>query len=56
MLLPAMSGSRALTAVTRDGQPVAFTIQQIKGVTYAVFASSPGAYTVTVCTRQHRDR
>ena len=50
MLLPATSGHRVVTGVTRNGQPVTFTLEDIKGVTYAVFASSPGAYAVQYAT------
>ena len=47
MLLPAAQGNHVVTGVLRNGAPVAFSIQQLKGATYAVFSSAPGAYTVT---------
>ncbi len=47
MLVPAAQDSHIVTSVLRNGAPVAFSIQQLKGVAYAVFGSAPGAYTVT---------
>jgi hypothetical protein len=44
MLLPSFSSDRVVTAIRRDAQPIPFTLQQIKGVNYAVFAAVPGAY------------
>ena len=41
MLLPAASGNRVVTAVTRNGQPIAFTLQRVKGLDYAIFHRLP---------------
>ncbi len=43
-LLPAGFGGRFLTALTRNGSPVAFSVQTIKGVAYATFNSAAGDY------------
>jgi hypothetical protein len=47
LLLPSASGNRIATSVTRDGQPVSFTIERTKGVNYIRFSSGTGAYSVT---------
>jgi hypothetical protein len=43
-MLPAASGGRTLTTVTRDGSPVTFTTRTVKGITWAVFPALPGSY------------
>jgi hypothetical protein len=45
-LLPATSGSRILSGVSRNGQPIAFTLETLKGMNYARFDSPSGAYSV----------
>jgi hypothetical protein len=44
---PAGKGFGPVSGITLDGAPVPFTMQTIKGVSYAVFAASAGAYEVT---------
>ena len=47
-MLPMTSADGAvLTSITRSSSNVAFTTETIKGVSYAVFDSSSGAYTAT---------
>jgi hypothetical protein len=46
MLIPAASGNRFVTGVTRDGQAIGFTLKTVKGVNYAVFDASAGQYAV----------
>jgi hypothetical protein len=46
-MVPTASASGTLTAVTRDGTPVTFETQTIKGLSYAVFTAQAGAYQVT---------
>ena len=46
-MVPATFGGRALQAMTRDGAPVTFTRETIKGVAYATFPASIGAYTAS---------
>ena len=43
-MLPAQNGSLSLQSLTRGGSPVTFTVETIKGVSYARFAASSGAY------------
>ena len=43
-LLPAQNGNLSLQSLTRGGTPVSFTVETIKGVSYARFAASSGAY------------
>ena len=45
-LVPPAAGFGAITGVTVDGASVPFTIQTIKGVSYAAFAAGTGAYQV----------
>ena len=45
-LLPYSSGG-PLQSIARDGTPVAFTVQTIKGTTYARFPAETGAYVAT---------
>jgi hypothetical protein len=46
-MVPATFGGKALAAMTRDGSPVTYTRETIKGVDYAFFAAGAGAYTAT---------
>ena len=46
-MLPASGPTGALQAIARDGQPVAFATQTIKGITYATFPADAGAYVAT---------
>jgi hypothetical protein len=46
-LLPMSSTAGTLTAVTMGGNPVPWTAQKIKGISYAVFAAGSGTYTAT---------
>ncbi len=46
-LLPTQSLGGSLSTLTRAGTAVTFTRQTIKGVEYAVFAATAGAYTAT---------
>jgi Domain of unknown function (DUF4082)/Bacterial Ig-like domain/Bacterial Ig domain/Purple acid Phosphatase, N-terminal domain len=46
-MVPAVFGGQALQAMTRDGAPVSFTREVIKGVDYAFFAAGAGNYTAT---------
>jgi hypothetical protein len=45
LMLPAASGLDNLVALTRNGAPVSFTVQTIKGRSYATFLAQGGAYT-----------
>jgi hypothetical protein len=49
-MLPMDGGTGSLTTLTRDGSPVSLTQREVKGVTYAVFAGTPGAYSATYAT------
>ena len=46
-MVPASFGGRAVQAMTRDGAPLSFTREVIKGVDYAFFAATAGNYTAT---------
>jgi hypothetical protein len=46
-MLPVASTSGSLTALKLSGQPVTFSTQTIKGVQYAFFNASAGAYVAT---------
>ena len=46
-MLPASGPTGALQAISRDGQPVAFATQTIKGITYATFPADGGSYVAT---------
>jgi hypothetical protein len=46
-MLPASGPTGALQAIARNGQPVAFTTQTIKGITYATFPADAGSYVAT---------
>jgi len=43
-MLPATFAGRTLSAITRNGSPMAFTTQTIKGIRYAIFSAPAGAY------------
>ncbi|NUT55133.1 MAG: hypothetical protein HOQ03_04015, partial [Thermoleophilia bacterium] len=47
LLLPMQGPSGRLSALSSGGQPVAYTVQTIKGIEYAVFGVSTGAYQAT---------
>jgi WD40 repeat protein len=47
VMLPLVSSAGVLTSVTRDGLSVSFTTDAIKGVTYAAFSGTTGAYVAT---------
>ena len=47
VLLPVKSPSGLLATVTRNGSPVSFTNQTIKGVDYAAFMGAVGSYVAT---------
>ncbi len=49
-MLPFRSGSSVLTAVSRAGSPVSFTVQTIKGIDYAFFSGIGGAYSASYGT------
>lgn len=46
-MLPANTATNALNALTRNGTPVAFTLQTVKGISYAFFEAANGAYQAT---------
>ncbi len=46
-MVPAVHGSAVLTNLTRDGVPVSFTSETVKGVAYAMFAAAAGLYQAT---------
>ncbi|MCI0671546.1 MAG: fibronectin type III domain-containing protein [Myxococcaceae bacterium] len=45
-MLPAVTSAGVLTSVEREGTPVTYTVEQLKGVWYAVFSALPGTYVV----------
>ena len=47
VLLPVKSATGLLAAVTQNGNPITFTNQAVKGVDYAVFTGTSGAYVAT---------
>jgi chitodextrinase len=47
LLLPVQGPSGTLSAITREGQPVSYTVQTIKGIEYGFFAVSNGTYAAT---------
>jgi hypothetical protein len=49
--LEAMLPAAGLTALTRDGVPVAPQARALKGIDYGVFAGEPGAYVATYGSR-----
>ena len=46
-MLPMRSGASILSAITRSGSPVSFSVQTIKGIEYAFFSGIGGAYAAT---------
>src|SRR5204862_4714211 len=46
-MVPAQARGGALLGISRDGSTVGFTTQIIKGVSYAFFDGTAGAYTAT---------
>ena len=54
MLVPAAQGSRIVTSVLRNGVPVAFSIQQLKGVSVRGVRFSARCLQCDVCSRHHR--
>jgi hypothetical protein len=46
-MLPASGPTGALQAIARNGQPVSFATQTIKGITYATFPADAGSYVAT---------
>jgi hypothetical protein len=44
-MLPATSNAGSLASITSGGNPVSFTTETIKGISYAVFPASTGTYT-----------
>ena len=53
-MVPATFGGKALQTLTRDGAPVTLTRETIKGVEYAFFAASAGAYAASYARRHDR--
>ncbi|MGE5570031.1 MAG: DUF4082 domain-containing protein [Rhodospirillales bacterium] len=49
-MLPATAGTRGLSALTRNGSSVTYSLQTIKGVAYAVFPALSGNYQATYAT------
>jgi hypothetical protein len=49
-MLPYRSGAQVLTAVTRGGSSVAFSVQTIKGIDYAFFSGIGGNYAASYGT------
>jgi hypothetical protein len=45
LMIPALAGSKNLKSITTGGNSVSFTIETIKGYTYALFTASTGSYT-----------
>jgi hypothetical protein len=43
-MLPTRDGTGTLASLTRNGSPVSFATQTIKGIEYAVFAAGAGTY------------
>jgi hypothetical protein len=46
-MLPVQGPSGTLNSISRDGLPVAYTLQTIKGIQYAVFAAATATHTAT---------
>lgn len=46
-MLPVNSGARSLRTITKDGSPVTFKTETIKGVDYALYPAESGAYKAT---------
>ena len=43
-MVPMQGGASSLSALTRDGVPVSYTTQTIKGISYAFFTAQPGTH------------
>jgi ABC-type sugar transport system substrate-binding protein len=46
-MLPVQGPSGTLSAITRAGAPVAYTVQTIKGIPYAFFTAASATYVAT---------
>ncbi len=46
-LLPASSGAVPLAGISRGGVPISYTLQTLKGIEYAIFTATAGAYEAT---------
>jgi hypothetical protein len=46
-MLPVQGPAGSLTGITRAGSPITYTLQTIKGIQYAMFAATAGAYVAT---------
>ena len=46
-MLPAIWSAGAVDEITRDGLPVAYRLEEIKGLPYAIFDAEAGAYAAT---------
>ncbi len=46
-MVPARSATNSVTSIKRDGTTIAYTMQTIKGIQYAVFSGTAGSYQVT---------
>jgi hypothetical protein len=46
-MLPVDAGGKTLASISLGGAPVPFTVQTIKGIEYALFAATAGAYAAT---------
>jgi hypothetical protein len=46
-MVPTAAASGTLTSLSRNGSPVSFTRETVKGLEYAVFQAAPGSYTAS---------
>lgn len=46
-MLPTISSAGSLSSITQGGNPIAYSVQTIKGIDYAFFSANPGAYVAT---------
>ena len=46
-MLPATTSAGNLASLTVGGNPVAFTTETVKGISYAVFPASTGSWVAT---------
>ena len=46
-MLPVNATGKTLTALSRSGTPVAYSVQRIKGIDYAFFDAVSGVYAAT---------
>jgi hypothetical protein len=51
-MIPAQTGGREVLAISRDGAPVEYENETIKGILYAMFPVETGAYSITYAQRQ----